>query len=105
VCVCKGEVLVVSPPVTHYDEGVYTNPTQFDPDRFLKPRFEDKQKYSFISFGGGRHSKFLCSLHCVTSHHNVCCCCFIVVVDIKGTHNNIEREREREREKEKRASE
>ena len=50
----KGDIVVVVPPVSHQLSTVYSNPQQFDPDRFLL-RNEDKVKYSFISFGGGRH--------------------------------------------------
>ena len=51
----KGDIVCVSPAVAHRLESVYTNPNQFDPARFLE-RHEDKAKYSFLSFGGGRHS-------------------------------------------------
>lgn len=52
----KGDICAVCPPVAHRLEQVYKEPDLFDPDRFLEPRSEDKaQKYSFISFGGGRH--------------------------------------------------
>lgn len=39
---------------THYLPTVYTNPEQFDPDRFSPQRQEHKvQPYSLIGFGGG----------------------------------------------------
>lgn len=41
-------------PETHQDGQIYTNPAQFDPDRFSPERSEDKQKiFSHIPFGGG----------------------------------------------------
>lgn len=41
-------------PETHQDSQIYTNPAQFDPDRFSTERSEDKQKLSsHIAFGGG----------------------------------------------------
>jgi retinoid hydroxylase len=41
-------------PETHQDDRIYTNPKQFDPERFSLERSEDKQKiFSHISFGGG----------------------------------------------------
>jgi retinoid hydroxylase len=41
-------------PETHQDSQIYTNPAQFDPDRFSAKRSEDKQKtFSHIPFGGG----------------------------------------------------
>lgn len=52
----KGDVIMACPPVSHRLPEVYTNPEKFDPDRFMPGREEDKaQKFSFLSFGGGRH--------------------------------------------------
>eukprot|EP00475_Leptophrys_vorax_P024007 TRINITY_DN3304_c0_g1_i4.p1 TRINITY_DN3304_c0_g1~~TRINITY_DN3304_c0_g1_i4.p1 ORF type:complete len:450 (+),score=108.17 TRINITY_DN3304_c0_g1_i4:332-1681(+) len=52
----KGEVVMVSPPVNQRLNSVWSNPDKFDPDRFAVPRCEDSPKYSWIPFGGGRHS-------------------------------------------------
>ncbi|MEQ8385559.1 MAG: cytochrome P450 [Coleofasciculus sp. A1-SPW-01] len=39
---------------THQDSEVYTNPEQFDPDRFSPERAEHKQQeFSLVGFGGG----------------------------------------------------
>jgi len=52
----KDEVVAVSPVVAHRQKDVFVKPDEYDPDRFLAPREEDKkEKYSFIAFGGGRH--------------------------------------------------
>jgi sterol 14alpha-demethylase len=51
----QGSHLVVSPAVTHRIPTVFTDPNRFDPDRFGPDRQEDKNKFTFISFGGGRH--------------------------------------------------
>lgn len=57
VLIPKGHILATSPTFTHRLEHIYTNPTHFEPDRFNPPREEDqKQAFSNISFGGGRHS-------------------------------------------------
>lgn len=50
----KGDVVAVVPPVSHRIPSIYKDPEVWDPDRFYV-RSEDKVKYSFISFGGGRH--------------------------------------------------
>jgi sterol 14-demethylase len=51
----KGNVLVVSPSVTGRSD-VYTNPDQFDPDRFAEPRKEhEKMRHANLAFGSGRH--------------------------------------------------
>jgi sterol 14-demethylase len=53
----KGDVICTSPTFSHRLENVYSNPDTFDPDRFGPGREEDKKKpFSFIGFGGGRHS-------------------------------------------------
>jgi sterol 14-demethylase len=55
VTVPKGDIVFASPPVTHRVESVFPNPESYEPERFLKPREEDKQRFSFVGFGGGRH--------------------------------------------------
>jgi sterol 14-demethylase len=51
----KGSFLVVSPAVSHQIPEVFRSPELFDPDRFGPERHEDRDKFNFISFGGGRH--------------------------------------------------
>jgi len=52
----KGDIIAVSPVVAHRQANVFPKPNDFDPDRFLPPREEDqKEKFSFVAFGGGRH--------------------------------------------------
>jgi cytochrome P450 len=36
-------------------EDYFSEPQKFDPERFLEPRVEDKEPYTFIPFGGGPH--------------------------------------------------
>ncbi|HVS66968.1 MAG TPA: cytochrome P450 [Mycobacteriales bacterium] len=46
----------VSPWFTHYMHEYWTNPEQFDPERFAEPRSEDKvHRYAWVPFGGGAH--------------------------------------------------
>jgi cytochrome P450 len=46
----------VSPGFTHKMEEIWTNPDNFEPDRFSDQRGEDKKhKYAWIPFGGGAH--------------------------------------------------
>ncbi|MFW6085563.1 MAG: cytochrome P450 [Myxococcota bacterium] len=51
----KGSYLVVSPAVSHRIPSIFREPDRFDPDRFGPDRQEDKNKFNYISFGGGRH--------------------------------------------------
>ena len=51
----KGNWVAVSPMVAHRDGSVFENPLEFDPDRYLPPREEDRRPFSYIAFGGGRH--------------------------------------------------
>lgn len=51
-----GTRVAVSIYATHIMSDIYTNPMQFDPERFNEERAEHKKTaYSFIPFGGGRH--------------------------------------------------
>ncbi|BBN17082.1 sterol 14alpha-demethylase [Marchantia polymorpha subsp. ruderalis] len=53
----KGHVTAVSPSVAGRLPLVYPNPDNFDPDRYIPGREEDKKAgaFSYIPFGGGRH--------------------------------------------------
>lgn len=52
----KGDQVIVSPSFTHRMPEFWTNPEQFDPERFSKDRGEDrKHKHAWIPFGGGAH--------------------------------------------------
>ena len=52
-----GDYIFVSPSISHRDPVTYSNPHQYNPDRFAPDRDETKDKpFSYIGFGGGRHS-------------------------------------------------
>jgi cytochrome P450 len=52
----KDTFVSVSPWFTHYMHEYWTNPEQFDPERFADPRNEDKvHRYAWVPFGGGAH--------------------------------------------------
>lgn len=49
-------MVATSPAFAHRLPHVFRNPDEFDPERFVPPREEDKAApFSFIGFGGGRH--------------------------------------------------
>jgi cytochrome P450 len=51
-----GTNVVIWPGMNHWLPELYTNPRQFDPERFLEPRAEHKKhRYAFTPFGGGAH--------------------------------------------------
>lgn len=57
IYVPKGDIICTSPTFAHRLDSVYTDPETYDPHRFGPGREEDKKKpFSFIGFGGGRHS-------------------------------------------------
>jgi sterol 14alpha-demethylase len=53
--IAQGTWCVVSPWVAQRENSVFADAARFDPKRFSPERAEDKQAYSYISFGGGRH--------------------------------------------------
>eukprot|EP00761_Pharyngomonas_kirbyi_P012328 gb/GECH01012355.1/.p1 GENE.gb/GECH01012355.1/~~gb/GECH01012355.1/.p1 ORF type:complete len:507 (+),score=122.90 gb/GECH01012355.1/:1-1521(+) len=56
ITIPEDDILVTSPAAHHRVENTFTNPDEFDPERFSPERAEDKKySYTFISFGGGRH--------------------------------------------------
>ena len=52
-----GTNVVTWPGMNHWLPELYTNPRQFDPERFSEPRAEHKKhRYAFAPFGGGAHT-------------------------------------------------
>ncbi|MFD6072744.1 cytochrome P450, partial [Amycolatopsis lurida] len=52
----EGTLVGVSPTVNHFSPDHWTDPMQFDPDRFGEARREDKShRYAWMPFGGGAH--------------------------------------------------
>lgn len=51
----KGTWVALSPSVAHRIDTVFENSGGFCPHRYGAPKFEDKQPFAYISFGGGRH--------------------------------------------------
>ena len=51
--------------MNHFDRACWTNPDDFDPDRFGPARAEDKShRYAWVPFGGGAHK-------CIGMHFGV----------------------------------
>ncbi|MCC6696851.1 MAG: cytochrome P450 [Candidatus Hydrogenedentes bacterium] len=48
-----GDLVLVSPMVTHHDPRWYPEPERFDPDRWLPERAEAVPKFAYVPFGGG----------------------------------------------------
>lgn len=48
--------VAIAPVHSHYLDEYWTNPSQFDPERFSKERAEEKKHlYQWVPFGGGAH--------------------------------------------------
>lgn len=48
-----GDLILVSPMVTHHDPQWYPDPHRFDPDRWLPGAAERVHKFAYLPFGGG----------------------------------------------------
>lgn len=51
----EGDLVMVSPALSHRLPSVFRDPHRFDPDRFAPERAEDQRKHALITFGGGKH--------------------------------------------------
>src|SRR5262249_49736015 len=51
-----GELVMISPAISHRIPEIFADPSCYDPDRFAPPREEDRRTpYALIGFGGGKH--------------------------------------------------
>jgi len=51
-----GDLVLISPGVSHRIAAIFADPELFDPARFAPPREEDRRTpYGLIGFGGGKH--------------------------------------------------
>jgi sterol 14alpha-demethylase len=51
-----GDLVLVSPGVSHRIGEIFADPMRYDPERFAPPREEDRRTpYGLIGFGGGKH--------------------------------------------------
>ncbi|MGI9516119.1 MAG: cytochrome P450 [Pirellulaceae bacterium] len=53
--IAKGEIVIISPMLTHYRPAAFSDPERFNPERFTG---REKHRYQFLPFGGGQH-------HCI----------------------------------------
>src|SRR5215510_10335914 len=51
-----GDLVLVSPAISHRIPEIFLDPARYDPDRFAPPREEDRRTpNALIGFGGGQH--------------------------------------------------
>jgi cytochrome P450 len=48
-----GNLLVLSPYLTHHDPALWENPSTFNPQRFTKEAEKEHHKFAYFPFGGG----------------------------------------------------
>jgi cytochrome P450 len=53
--VAKGQQIMFFTGAPHFDARYFPNPDQFDIDRFLEPRMEQRTRYAFSPYGRGPH--------------------------------------------------
>jgi len=51
----QGSYVFVAVVVPHFDKRYFTNPREFEPDRFAQPRSEGTRPYAYAPFGLGLH--------------------------------------------------
>lgn len=51
----EGTEVTISPHALHFDPRSFTDPTRFDPDRWVPDRATDMPRGAFIPFGAGTH--------------------------------------------------
>jgi cytochrome P450 len=51
--ISRGTVVLISQYLVHHDRRFFTDPDQYDPDRWLPERVKARPKYSYFPFGGG----------------------------------------------------
>jgi cytochrome P450 len=51
----EGTEVTISPHALHFDPRSFTDPTRFDPDRWVPDRVTDVPRGAFIPFGAGTH--------------------------------------------------
>jgi sterol 14-demethylase len=51
-----GTWCIVSPTIAQQEDAIFVDAARFDPKRYSPTRAEDKQPYTYIAFGGGRHA-------------------------------------------------
>ena len=49
----EAPVVLISQYLVHHDRRFFTDPDQYDPDRWLPERVKARPKYSYFPFGGG----------------------------------------------------
>ncbi|OHU96449.1 cytochrome P450 [Mycobacterium talmoniae] len=54
VRVAAGDTVVISPYLLHRNSEFWPNPEGFDPRRFLPENADNRPRYAFLPFGGGR---------------------------------------------------
>ncbi|MBX6767914.1 MAG: cytochrome P450 [Actinomadura rubrobrunea] len=50
-----GDIVIISPYLTHHLESVWDRPYEFDPERFRPDRARTYHRYAYYPFGGGPH--------------------------------------------------
>eukprot|EP00287_Rhodomonas_sp_CCMP768_P014655 CAMPEP_0196758384 /NCGR_PEP_ID=MMETSP1091-20130531/104159_1 /TAXON_ID=302021 /ORGANISM="Rhodomonas sp., Strain CCMP768" /LENGTH=441 /DNA_ID=CAMNT_0042107203 /DNA_START=239 /DNA_END=1564 /DNA_ORIENTATION=+ len=56
ITIPKDDIVFLSPSLAGRRADVFSNPNQYEPDRFLEPRSEHRKfTHGWLGFGGGRH--------------------------------------------------
>lgn len=61
VCIRKGTTVTIPVYAIHHDPAIYSNPSIYNPDRFLPEEIQKRHPLSYLPFGEGKFVNEKCT--------------------------------------------